>query len=802
MTTRRGTSGQLARWSLALLAVALLGVPVASAQGGGVVDGYVTDAGHGYPLYAFVELKQGATQVAATFTSPFSGYFELSIEDGSYDLVVTAVYAGYDLAQQPVTVAGVDQTVGVVLDPDASCLAQGYVDDGGCVPVPGGLVAGFVTDGNNGSALVGAEVADDLGGSVASETTGDDEAIGDGFFALFTAIEVGDRPNGPATRVYTASMEAYADLETEFVVVPNTVSRLDFAMPAGMLSFAPASLKARLNPGQEEHQDLSLVNSGAAEADFTLLTLPVAPAWPHRSPAAPVAALPASADGTSVGRAPALPTAVETTTGGERALDAVPGYGVDLSSSNVVYWPTMTTPATWTVQAGVPGTAYFAGDFLLGDFSTLYVLDFYANELRKVLTANGATTVVGAAAAGSGQAWTGLTASASGMLYAAGTTCGGSTLYTIDATTAAVTAVGTITNAPCIIDIAINAAGQMYGVDILNDVLVGIDPATGAGTVIGPLGVDVNYAQGMDFDEVSGILYWAAYTSTSGGELRTINTATGASTLIGAFPGGAEVDSLAIATVGVSGLPWLVLTPTEGTVAGASSFPIDAHFIADGATHFGLHQGTIRGTENTPYALPDVPVCFTRAFLDVPEGAFADVFIHAIAGAQITSGCGNDNFCPNDAMTRATMAPWLLKSRFGSGYTPPACTGVFSDVPCSDLLAPWIEALYAEGITSGCFYDPGTGERRYCPGDAVTRAQMAVFLLKAKEGSAYAPPACAGVFADVPCPGGFAVDWIEEIFARGITAGCGGGNFCPDASSTRAQMAVFITKNWSLPTCQ
>jgi hypothetical protein len=788
---------------VAVLATAVLGVAGASAlDGGGVVDGYVTDVGHGYPLYAHVELKQGATQVAATFTSPFTGYFELSVGDGSYDLVVTSVYAGYEPALQAVTVAGVDQTVGVVLGPDAACQAQGYVDDGGCVPIPGGLVAGFVTDGNNGAALVGAEVADDLGGSVVTEATGDDEAIGDGFYALFTSIELGNRPNGPAMRTYTATMEAYAEAETEFLVVPNTVSRLDFALPAGLLSFTPASLKARLNSGQETHQDLTLVNSGTAAADFDLLTLPVGPVWPHRSPVGPASAHPMSVEGTSFGPAPTPLATTATTASGARVLGIeTPAYGVNLSAASVVYWPDLDAPHVWTPQGAVAGTAYSAGDFRLGDFSTLWVLDMSANDLRTVNVATGTATVVGSAAPVTGQVWTGMTASVNGTLYAASTNGTVSTLYTIDPVTAAVAVVGGITNAPAIIDIAIDAAGQMYGVDILLDQLISIDPATGAGTVVGALGVDANYAQGMDFDESSGVLYWAAYT-TSSGELRTIDTATGASTLVGAFPGGAEVDCLAVATYGGSGLPWLVLTPAGGTVAGASSFPIDAHFIADGAAHFGLHRGTVRGVENTPYALPDVPVCFTKAFLDVPEGSFGDAYIHAIAGAQITAGCGGGNFCPNDVMTRGSMAPWLLRARFGSAYAPPACTGIFSDVPCSDGLAPWIEALFNEGITGGCYYDPGTGERRYCPSNPVLRSQMAVFLLKAKEGSAYVPPACTGVFGDVPCPSGFAVNWIEEIYDRGITAGCGGGNYCPDQSVSRSQMAVFVTRNWDLPTCQ
>jgi hypothetical protein len=54
------------------------------------------------------------------------------------------------------------------------------------------------------------------------------------------------------------------------------------------------------------------------------------------------------------------------------------------------------------------------------------------------------------------------------------------------------------------------------------------------------------------------------------------------------------------------------------------------------------------------------------------------------------------------------------------------------------------------------------------------------------------------VFADVPCPSLFA-DWIEQLAAEGVTAGCGGGNYCPNAPQTRAQMAVFLTRTFNLP---
>jgi hypothetical protein len=71
---------------------------------------------------------------------------------------------------------------------------------------------------------------------------------------------------------------------------------------------------------------------------------------------------------------------------------------------------------------------------------------------------------------------------------------------------------------------------------------------------------------------------------------------------------------------------------------------------------------------------------------------------------------------------------------------------------------------------------------------------MAVFLLKASLGEHYAPPPATGaVFADVPAAA-FAAAWIEDLAARGVTAGCGGGNYCPDAPVTRRQMAAFLLK--------
>jgi hypothetical protein len=54
-----------------------------------------------------------------------------------------------------------------------------------------------------------------------------------------------------------------------------------------------------------------------------------------------------------------------------------------------------------------------------------------------------------------------------------------------------------------------------------------------------------------------------------------------------------------------------------------------------------------------------------------------------------------------------------------------------------------------------------------------------------------APP--TPTFNDVPTTHPF-FQFIEALAASGITAGCGNGNFCPDAPLTRGQMAVFLGK--------
>ncbi len=184
---------------------------------------------------------------------------------------------------------------------------------------------------------------------------------------------------------------------------------------------------------------------------------------------------------------------------------------------------------------------------------------------------------------------------------------------------------------------------------------------------------------------------------------------------------------------------------------------------------------------------------FVSDFLDVPPAQQFYAFVTTLVSNGFTAGVGGGNYGVDQGTKRQQMAVFLLKAEHGLCYTPPPCVGTFPDVPCNNIFAPWIEALAGEGITSGC------GGGLFCPDNLVTRRQMAVFLLKTKYGSSYVPPACTGVFDDVACPGAPAVDFIERLATENITGGCSAMPplYCPDNSSTRGQMAVFIVKTFS-----
>ena len=118
----------------------------------------------------------------------------------------------------------------------------------------------------------------------------------------------------------------------------------------------------------------------------------------------------------------------------------------------------------------------------------------------------------------------------------------------------------------------------------------------------------------------------------------------------------------------------------------------------------------------------------TGIFTDVNVNEWYAPWVEQLYKEGITKGCSESPlmYCPDRDVSKASMALFLLRSKYGVGYIPPAATGIFTDVPLSHWGADWIEKLYNDGITQGCSASP----LMYCPDRAVSRAAMALFLVR------------------------------------------------------------------------
>ena len=123
-----------------------------------------------------------------------------------------------------------------------------------------------------------------------------------------------------------------------------------------------------------------------------------------------------------------------------------------------------------------------------------------------------------------------------------------------------------------------------------------------------------------------------------------------------------------------------------------------------------------------------------------------------------------------------------------------AQTGVFDDVVDDAYYSVPVAALAEDGV----FVGTECGDGGFCPSESLDRQTMAVWTVRVLDG---ADPAAVSAtrFADVE-PDSFYAPFVERMADLGITQGCGDGtNFCPERPVTRAQMAVFLSRAYSLP---
>ncbi len=174
-------------------------------------------------------------------------------------------------------------------------------------------------------------------------------------------------------------------------------------------------------------------------------------------------------------------------------------------------------------------------------------------------------------------------------------------------------------------------------------------------------------------------------------------------------------------------------------------------------------------------------------FRDVPPGHLFVDDITWLGESGVTKGCNpptNDLYCPDDPVTRAQMATFLVRAL----DLPAAANDPFTDTADSVHRSD-IAALAQAGITRGC--NPPDNDL-YCPTASVTRAQMAAFLVRGLNLNGD----MGGTRFTDDDGSIFELD-IEKLAGAGITRGCNppvNDRFCPNDPVSRGQMAAFLNR--------
>ena len=234
-----------------------------------------------------------------------------------------------------------------------------------------------------------------------------------------------------------------------------------------------------------------------------------------------------------------------------------------------------------------------------------------------------------------------------------------------------------------------------------------------------------------------------------------------------------------------------------------------ASVLAAGAAPAGAE--TDRADHTTPLSACVGDAAADQSFSDVPAGHAFRNAINCIAYYGITLGTGDGStYSPERDVTRAQMAVFIARAAEVAGVD----LGPVGDAGFDDIAGTWGEAQDAINRLASKGIIPSGGA--YRPGDAVTRAEMATFLIgllieaapnvtRDSSGTILLGPAGSRSVADDRFPD-TADPEIAAIYELGVTRGASAAavqdatmppldlNYEPGGTVDRGQMAAFITR--------
>ena len=224
------------------------------------------------------------------------------------------------------------------------------------------------------------------------------------------------------------------------------------------------------------------------------------------------------------------------------------------------------------------------------------------------------------------------------------------------------------------------------------------------------------------------------------------------------------------------------ITPSGTDFTGSNSVTITAPVNLSGNTLAG--NLVIAGQYVTVAQWGTAPVV-----TDAPAGVLGNM-ITDMVGYGFSSGCNAVplDYCPASPITRAEAAVLLVRGVYGSDNFSYSTTPHFNDVSNADFGFAWIQKLFELGISSGC------GGGSYCPSAELPRDQAAILVVRSRLGAQtpFSSPSVP-YFTDVPDTA-FGFSYIQRLRWENITSGCAPTTYCPSEAITREQLAVFIMR--------
>jgi hypothetical protein len=180
------------------------------------------------------------------------------------------------------------------------------------------------------------------------------------------------------------------------------------------------------------------------------------------------------------------------------------------------------------------------------------------------------------------------------------------------------------------------------------------------------------------------------------------------------------------------------------------------------------------------FTIGEVNKSFDDVWVEWPQEA-----ISALAARGIVNGVGDNNFDPDNYVTRAQFIK-MVTAAFDVVDT--SATTTFWDVDASAWYAPYVATAQQYGITLG--YEDGS----FAPDKQITREEMCAMLYRAADvlGVDVKAVTDATTFDDDWAISDYAKANIYAMQKADIIHGMGDGTFNPQGTSTRAQAAVAI----------